>query len=714
MTAAVFRGTPSLSVPQTQNTAPVLEFNCLYTHDVRRKQKRWQDGFLRFHTFNKRVMVYDVPRNFLGDMHWMEGVQLQEGDEITLEKGGVMVQVAEQVGRTETDLSELRAPKRDRPSPAKVLSSSPTVAYPPGDFVRGQVQENTTPSQMKHRSLNSLLGSTRGRIGKAELPTRSPFESRQKEQENAEWRSGRQHKRQKVDAWTVEMTTKTPKQSLPQVDNTNTSAGQIHRMKRSKIAHKESERGQRKLDVKQIIEISSDTEDTPRGDGSGRPSSITPLSECVGTLATIGRTLPRGMTLLGSDQVARTEPAVENDLSVASPSVQHRERRQLTESNALLDRVPGRMIMRESPPKNTIAATSNKEAITVLEAGSQESSGLLMNGESQKRTKSLKLISSVPRKMLVFQRQPSRTASRASESVSAKPQQTEEPRHQQPISSGPKLSTEPGSETAQHLRLQERLAQIKQREAKRREREQRERDKRENERKEDERREDERRGDERREDEKRENERRENEQRENERKEIERMEVERREREMREHERREHERKDIAQREIERREQRETRTASKPHHPPDQSGRTLLHDVSMSGTERPISPQDMDVLAGSRRFAKPTTVMAPPQEKAGQMQPPQSRPFGSRNRAKQATTYTLTAAADPLTSTLLSKPFKPPSARPVVKTTPAIAEDEVAVVKQVATQDAGPWSREAFDLMDWRPPDRDVVGSDIG
>ncbi|GAB7348737.1 hypothetical protein MBLNU459_g7472t1 [Dothideomycetes sp. NU459] len=632
MTAAVFRGTPSLSVPQTQNTAPVLEFNCLYTHDVRRKQKRWQDGFLRFHTFNKRVMVYDVPRNFLGDMHWMEGVQLQEGDEITLEKGGVMVQVAEQVGRTETDLSELRAPKRDRPSPAKVLSSSPTVAYPPGDFVRGQVQENTTPSQMKHRSLNSLLGSTRGRIG------------------------------------------------------------QIHRMKRSKIAHKESERGQRKLDVKQIIEISSDTEDTPRGDGSGRPSSITPLSECVGTLATIGRTLPR----------------------VASPSVQHRERRQLTESNALLDRVPGRMIMRESPPKNTIAATSNKEAITVLEAGSQESSGLLMNGESQKRTKSLKLISSVPRKMLVFQRQPSRTASRASESVSAKPQQTEEPRHQQPISSGPKLSTEPGSETAQHLRLQERLAQIKQREAKRREREQRERDKRENERKEDERREDERRGDERREDEKRENERRENEQRENERKEIERMEVERREREMREHERREHERKDIAQREIERREQRETRTASKPHHPPDQSGRTLLHDVSMSGTERPISPQDMDVLAGSRRFAKPTTVMAPPQEKAGQMQPPQSRPFGSRNRAKQATTYTLTAAADPLTSTLLSKPFKPPSARPVVKTTPAIAEDEVAVVKQVATQDAGPWSREAFDLMDWRPPDRDVVGSDIG
>jgi hypothetical protein len=70
MTAAVHRmGTPSLSIPPSQNTAPVLEFNCLYTHDIRRKQKRWQDGFLRFHTFNKRVMVYDVPRNFIGDMH---------------------------------------------------------------------------------------------------------------------------------------------------------------------------------------------------------------------------------------------------------------------------------------------------------------------------------------------------------------------------------------------------------------------------------------------------------------------------------------------------------------------------------------------------------------------------------------------------------------------------------------------------------------------
>ena len=96
MSAAVFRsGTAPLGVQQTQNTAPVIDFACLYTHDLRRKQKRWQDGFLRYHTFNKRIMVYDDSRNFVGDAHWKAREELQDGDEVALEKGGVIVQVAE-------------------------------------------------------------------------------------------------------------------------------------------------------------------------------------------------------------------------------------------------------------------------------------------------------------------------------------------------------------------------------------------------------------------------------------------------------------------------------------------------------------------------------------------------------------------------------------------------------------------------------------------
>jgi hypothetical protein len=201
MTAAVHRtGTPSLSVPPTQNTAPVLEFNCLYTHDIRRKQKRWQDGFLRFHTFNKRVMVYDVPRNFIGDMHWKEDTAFDEGEEFTLERDAVLVQVAESVGRTETDLTELKQSAKksrregggQRSSPPMSLAT-PSRAMGPPMARPGTASNAGGNTQLKHRSLNALLGTPKGRIGKAALPTKSPFELRQAE-ENEKCESGRPSK----------------------------------------------------------------------------------------------------------------------------------------------------------------------------------------------------------------------------------------------------------------------------------------------------------------------------------------------------------------------------------------------------------------------------------------------------------------------------------------------------------------------------------------
>jgi hypothetical protein len=187
MTAAVHRtGTPSLSLPPTQNTAPVLEFNCLYTHDIRRKQKRWQDGFLRFHTFNKRVMVYDVPRNFIGDMHWKEDTAFDEGEEFTLERDAVLVQVAESVGRTETDLTELKQSAKksrregggQRSSPPPMSLATPSRAMGPPMARPGTASVAGGNTQLKHRSLNALLGTPKGRIGKAALPTKSPFEMR--------------------------------------------------------------------------------------------------------------------------------------------------------------------------------------------------------------------------------------------------------------------------------------------------------------------------------------------------------------------------------------------------------------------------------------------------------------------------------------------------------------------------------------------------------
>ncbi|KAI8941910.1 hypothetical protein NX059_000024 [Plenodomus lindquistii] len=179
---APMRGTPQgTALSASQNTAPVAEFRCLFTHDVRRKQKRWQDGFLKFHSFNSRVMVYDESRNFLGDTYYKDSNELHEGDQLSLDKG-VMVEVAEAMGVTQTDLTALFEKKSKEPvlQPRAASLSKP---FPrPSVVAPNTVQRNT--SQLRHKSLNTLLGTPKGPIGKAQ-PMQSPFETRkEKEKEN--------------------------------------------------------------------------------------------------------------------------------------------------------------------------------------------------------------------------------------------------------------------------------------------------------------------------------------------------------------------------------------------------------------------------------------------------------------------------------------------------------------------------------------------------
>ncbi|KAI9825125.1 MAG: hypothetical protein M1832_001445 [Thelocarpon impressellum] len=168
----------TLSVPPTQNTAPVLDFQCLYTHDLRRKAKRWQDGVLRFHTFNKRVMVYDESRNLVGDTHWREEGELAEGDELELDRAGAMVQVGEGTGRTEQDLSGLFARRARAPEGG---SSGRMPVRGGGAQTPQRPARRVMPTPLAHagpRSLNALLGTARGVQGRAALPTRSPFQHR--------------------------------------------------------------------------------------------------------------------------------------------------------------------------------------------------------------------------------------------------------------------------------------------------------------------------------------------------------------------------------------------------------------------------------------------------------------------------------------------------------------------------------------------------------
>ncbi|CZS91467.1 uncharacterized protein RCO7_07076 [Rhynchosporium graminicola] len=164
----------SMDVPHSQNTAPVLEFRCLYTADIRRKQqKRWQDGRLRFHTFNKRVMVYDEKSNFVGDTHW-KGSHFEEGEELELERGGILVEVGECIGKRDQDLTELvdkRIKDREERVAAKVAASPSATMY------RGQ----STPTEsalLRPKPLNAMLTPT-GHYGRAVMPNTSPFEERQ-------------------------------------------------------------------------------------------------------------------------------------------------------------------------------------------------------------------------------------------------------------------------------------------------------------------------------------------------------------------------------------------------------------------------------------------------------------------------------------------------------------------------------------------------------
>ncbi|KAJ4343714.1 hypothetical protein N0V95_006544 [Ascochyta clinopodiicola] len=178
-------------------TAPVAEFHCLYTPDVRKKQKKWQDGYLKFHSFNNRVMVYDQARNFLGDTYYKDSDALHEGDELTLDKG-VMVEVAEAMGVTQTDLAPLFEKKpRDAPPPP---TAPPRRFQPPSQLARPPavpahpVRANAQP-QPRHKSLSTLLGTPKGPMGKA-VPIQSPYEARQ--EKGIDFAVDRAAKRQKI------------------------------------------------------------------------------------------------------------------------------------------------------------------------------------------------------------------------------------------------------------------------------------------------------------------------------------------------------------------------------------------------------------------------------------------------------------------------------------------------------------------------------------
>ena len=211
----------STGAQSPSTSAPVLDFVCLFTHDLRRKQKRWQDGRLKYHTFNRRVMVYDERGNFVGDAHWSEDYDLGDGDELQLERGGVIVQVGECTGRRDQDLSELidkRAQEKAQRQSAALARRQPTrepatprapacagfAASIAGDGgVSGSAATATSAPhfQLRHQPLHRLIGTPSGHYGRALIPTESPYEQRRQQSDASPLQDDANHpaKRRKRD-----------------------------------------------------------------------------------------------------------------------------------------------------------------------------------------------------------------------------------------------------------------------------------------------------------------------------------------------------------------------------------------------------------------------------------------------------------------------------------------------------------------------------------
>ncbi|KAM6524155.1 hypothetical protein FSOLCH5_004759 [Fusarium solani] len=170
----------SSSLVMTSNSVPtsalVVDFICLFTHDLKRKQKRWQDGVLKYHTFNKRIMVYDDRGHFIGDAHWQEGGDLDEGDEFELDRGAAIVQVSDRTGQREQDLTEL-LDKRAKDVERRRANAGTRTPGSTAASTRTPRNDQSSHFQLRHRPLTDLVGGA-SRIGRAVISPHSPYEAR--------------------------------------------------------------------------------------------------------------------------------------------------------------------------------------------------------------------------------------------------------------------------------------------------------------------------------------------------------------------------------------------------------------------------------------------------------------------------------------------------------------------------------------------------------
>lgn len=105
-------------------------------------------------------MVYDDGKNYVGDLHYRQDEEFNEGVELHLDRG-VLVDVGERLGETQTDLAPILDRKKDESSPQAART----------------IRRVAAGSQKDPKSLSQILG-TQTRTGRAR-PLPSPYQQRQ-------------------------------------------------------------------------------------------------------------------------------------------------------------------------------------------------------------------------------------------------------------------------------------------------------------------------------------------------------------------------------------------------------------------------------------------------------------------------------------------------------------------------------------------------------
>jgi hypothetical protein len=152
-------------------------------------------------------MVYDDAGNFIGDHHWRESHDIQDGDELELDKG-VLIQVSECMETTQTDISVLfdkRKASQESPqqqkTPAQLQPPPPSSNVSvPSSYARQSPLARPLRPFNPLKPLNDVLGIQRGPIGRSVTP-QSPYEQCHRPQrpvERTQQKDERPAKRQKL------------------------------------------------------------------------------------------------------------------------------------------------------------------------------------------------------------------------------------------------------------------------------------------------------------------------------------------------------------------------------------------------------------------------------------------------------------------------------------------------------------------------------------